>query len=270
MSYGNAASAFGRFQGYAGRGFAGGGRTIFGPYTFAESWTSDDFESNQQFNNWVKPYLDQIQGAQGMSWDPPSSSLKTNAASSLDQWNQAADAGDQTAAGYVSQIDQQMHDLINRADQLSLTGSMGHRSEGTEVERYQTFKSIVTLMKQLVSSAPPKPTPNIAAVSPTAQVAIQQMQIQKFTPGAGKVTVLGQGTGAATAGGGTAGSVSPLTAPSGGPPAYYPPPATGGGWMVPAMIAGGVVVVGGLIFLLFRKKPASTGVAGYRRRKIRR
>lgn len=262
MAFTNGASAYGRFQGYAG-GFAGGGRTIFGPFSFNESWSSDDFESASQFNSWVKPYLDQV-GAQGMTWDPPSSSLKTNAATSLAAWQSAADAGDPTASGYVDQIHSQMTDLINRADQLSLSGSYGHRSEGNEVSRYQTFQQIVALMKQLVASAPPKPTPNIASVSPAAQLQVQQMQVaqvQKFTPQQSGVTVLGQGGGAATA---APAQVAP-TSPYG--PYPYPPPSSGGGLMVPLLIGGGVLMVGGLIFVLLRKKPASTGVAGYRRRR---
>lgn len=132
--------------------FAGGGRNIFGDFAFAESWSSDDFESSSQFNNWVKPYLDQV-GRKDLTWEPPSTTTRTRASKAWSLWKAAQEAGSAQADAYVNDIKSQMGVLVARADSLSLAASLGHRSEDVEVQRYDTFNEIKRIVTKVANSS---------------------------------------------------------------------------------------------------------------------
>lgn len=232
--------------------FAGGGRIIFGPFSFAESWSSDDFANAQQFNNWVKPYLDQV-GRVGMTWDPPSPALLTNAEAKLGLWKNAADLGDPNANAYLAQITSQMNGLINKGDQLSLTGGNGHRSEAVEVQRYDTFTQIVNLIKQLSASSPPSGmTSTSVGATGTGLSASADSLLSTLT------NLLTSPTRQSTSG-------PPAVPPSSLPQFASSTP----GWIMPVAVGGGLLAFGGLLFATLHKKKAPA-LAGYRRRRHRR
>lgn len=236
-------------NGYAGfrgfRGFAGGGRGIFAKFTFAESWSSDDFETDQHFNKWVKPYLDQV-GRIGMTWEPPSPALAGVASSKYASWLAASDLGDPLAADFVAKIKGQMDDLTKRADQLSVQYGSS-RSEAIEVQRYDTFDAIVKIMKQVAASKPPSAllpdpytTPDTSAVTGTRTTAsnvkskVGQAYVEVGPSGSGQSQAL---VGSGTRSGAGAGSDTGLP-----------------GWVMPVGIGAGVLLLGGITFAIVRKK----------------
>lgn len=228
--------------------FAGGGRPIFGPFAFAESWSSDDFESATQFTNWVKPFLDQV-ARTDLTFSPLSAFTKARAEANYNLWAKAALNGDPQAQAYKDSIDSQMTSLIHQADSLSLSGANGHRSEGTEVARYDAFNSIIALASQLASSSP-------SPVAPKANVDLT-----------GRVLV-----GSDTSSGGTAASKAQAAATggdivtNGSLQQGNPLPSSGPPWAL-IIGLGSVALVGG-VMLLRRHKAAS--VSGYRRRRSHR
>lgn len=239
-----------------GAAFGAGGRAIFGPFSFAESWSSDDFESNNQFTQWVKPYLSQV-NRKDLSWDPPTPAVLSRAGANWSLWKSAADAeaaagGAADATNYIASITSQMNDLISRADAFSvddLTDGSGHRSESVEVSRYDVFNQIKAIVNKVAASAA---TATTALNNANLLMNTSQLPASTIPP-----------TGAATY-------------PSTTSPAYYSPStgassqastAAGAGsdntLLYIGLGVGAVALLGGGLFV-FRKKKAA--VAGYRRR----
>lgn len=231
--------------------FGGGGREIFGPFSFSESWSSDDFEGIAQFNQAVKPYLDQV-NRKDLQWSPLSSTIITAASAAWSSFKNAADAGDASSAAYMANITGQMNDLIARGDALSLQGTLGHRSEAVEVSRYDVFNQIQTLVKQVAAQkakaaaavaaanaaanyVPPAPVQTSSAGMPqTTSNIIQNPQQNPINP-------IGSTYGASTAD-------------------------TGDNTLLYVGLGvGALALIGGV--LMFKKK--SPAVAGYRRRSRR-
>jgi len=227
--------------------FAGGGRSIFGPFAFSESWSSDDFGSSAHFNQWVKPYLDQVPEAKGMTYDPPSSAIITRAGTAWEAWKAASDLGVAEADTYIATTTSKMKSLIARADELSLTTKgwpfVASREEKIEVQRYQVFAQIVAVIKQVAASLTKVNALSAAAV---AAGAVPTPHPEAALPG---------GVPADTGTGGSGTSRSAMTATPDNMMLYI------------ALGVGAVALVGGGIFLMRRKKAAH--IAGYKRRSRR-
>ncbi len=232
--------------------FGGGGLPIFGPFSFAEAWSSDDFFNPAQFTSWVKPYLDQV-NRKDLTWVPPSSSILTRASSAWSIWKQAAEAegGQGPATTYVASKTGTLNDLIAHADTLSLTSlpwpaTPGHRSESVEVQRYDAFNQISAIAKQIAASSaaattalnnamsaanyvPPSALPS-AGGSPTGSSLVNN-------PQQNALNVSSQGSMASAGGDNTI--------------------------LYVGLGVGALALIGGVMY--FRKK--SSAVAGYRRRR---
>ena len=228
--------------------FNGGGRSIFGPFTFAESWSSDDFGTDAHFNQWVKPNLDQVD-RKGMSYDPPSSSILTRASAAWSAWKAAQDLGVVEADTYIANTTSQMKSLIARADELSLTTKgwpfVASREEKIEVQRYDVFAQIVSLIKKVAGS---KAKADAYAAAATAAGAVASPGAPDM-PTAGSVTLRPTGVSADTTSG-TGKNRSMATAAPSNMMLYV------------GLGVGAVVLIGGALYVKRRK----ASMAGYRRR----
>jgi len=240
---------YGVFSAFAGSG----GRTIFGPFKFGEEWSSDDFGTDAHFNQWVKPYLDQVPAAKGMTYVPPTTALITNSGAKMQAWQDAADNGAPGAQAYVDGITSKMKSLISQADQLSITTKgwpfVASREENIEVQRYNVFAAIVKVMKQVAASNPP------TAIDAS-----------------GNPVPVGAGTGVSstyTVNPGSTGS-SPVNNPQQNALNVSSQKQTAAGSsntiLYVGLGVGALALVGGLLYMRSRKAPA---VAGYRRRSRR-
>lgn len=235
--------------------FAGGGREIFGPFSFTESWSSDDFENAAEFNRAVKPYLDQV-NRKDLSYSPLSTTVITAASAAWNSWKQASDLGDPTSAAFMANITGQMSDLIGRGDALSLNAAVtGVRSEATEVSRYDVFNQIQTLVKQVAASKA-KAAAALAAVTAAANYIPPPEAASAGTIPTGSSLVNNP-------------QQNPI--PPGGFNQSGDTAVTSDNTMLYVGIGVAVVALIGGVFLLKHKKSASApATAGYRRRRARR
>lgn len=226
--------------------FAGGGRVIFGPFSFAESYSSDDFGSAEQFTKWVKPFLDQV-GRKDLTWDPPASALKTRAAQNFKTWKDAGDLGNAGAAAYAQSIINQMTDLIARADELSINQSLGKRSEGNEVARYDIFNEISAIIKKLSASTTKANAAMTAALAAGAgdELPVSPPVSQNPAPVAGDIT--------------SGATRNPYMATAGGTGDPITPPAASDNTMLYAGLGLGAVVLLGVGIMIMKKKPPAVG-----------
>ncbi len=235
-------------------GAFGDGRVIFGPFKFTEAWSSDDFENPQQFVNWVKPFLDQV-NRKDLTYDSPTPAILNKASTAWAQWLAAVDAGSATAQSYVDSITAQMKDLIARADALTLEGgggNKGHRSEVSEVGRYDTFNLIVKIVKKVAGSA------SQATAALNAAVAAGVPPIETTSAGI-------PNDGAGTVNRSASGVPGDITSGAN----KYASTATGGDntMLYVGLGVGALVLIGGVLYV--RSKRSSPAVAGYRRRSRR-
>lgn len=230
--------------------FGGGGREIFGTFSFAESWSSDDFGGVTQFNENVKPYLSQVSRTD-LTWVPPTAAVATAASSNWALWQQAAAAevaagGASDATNYIASISSQMQDLITRGDALSLTGTLGHRSEANEVARYDIFNQIKAVMNKVAAS---KATATTALNNANAAANVSQLPASTIPP-TGSVTYPSATSPAYPTGSYTGADTAAA-------------PASDNTLLYIGLGVGALVLVGGGIFIV--KKRRAPAVAGYRR-----
>lgn len=236
--------------------FAGGGRNIFGPFAFAESWSSDDYETATHFRTWVKPYLDQA-NRKDLTYEPVSTSIRTRAAAVYKTWKEAADLGNATATAYVEKIKNEMNDLIARADELTLAQSLGKRSIGVEVSRYEAFNAINTIIKQ-VGASTSKANAALAAANAEGSAIPEGDMVGSANDNAGTVSTSSRS--ASTNAGG-----SPITGQGGDPNAVG-----GTNWLLYGGIgAAALLLLGGGIFLARRPRAATARYGRHKRRSRR-
>lgn len=208
---------------------------------------------------------------QGFTWEPADEWLKQKAG---DKW---ADLSDPE----ISEADRKFKDAMGRKFNTLLNsfyGAVGaHSMIGYSPDATQNIISIGNQLKKAMRDLIAyKLQPEIQVVTggPTAESnAALQAQLDAARQQAKLQKELAEQQRAAA-----------VATPTPGPTvqAYHPPASNMSAltmgmasddqpaWILPAAIAGGVLVVGGLIFALTRKKSAPAGVAGYRRRRIRR